>query len=91
MQIYCHLERQIRKDRDPMVSHVNEETIDSGFMGLKKSKDDECVMQCAYLRVKDLKKFIEEVINRDTSGFHSDGNFGGMWWIFFLVIRAENL
>ena len=69
-------ERQIRKARDPMVSHVNEETIDSGFMGLKKSKDDECVMQYAYLGVKDLKKFIEEV-------FNSDENFGGMWWILF--------
>ena len=35
-------ERKVSKARDPMVSPVNEETMESGCMGLN-SKDDKCV------------------------------------------------
>ena len=76
-------ERQIRKKRAPMVSHVDVESVESGFLGLKKTKNDENVSQCAYLRVKDLKTFIEEIITRDQSGFNHDGHFGGKWWLLF--------
>ena len=61
-------ERQIRKKRAPMLSHVDVESVESGFLGLKKTKNDANVSMCAHLRVKDLKTFIEEIITRDQSG-----------------------
>ena len=75
----CH----IRKVRAPMVSHVNEEAVETGFMGLRRTKNDDSISQCAYLRVRDLYTFIEQIIKRDTSGFHNDERFDNKWWILF--------
>ena len=58
-------ECQIRKVRAPMVSHANEEAVETRFMGLRKTKNDDSVSQCAYLRVQDLYTFIEQIIKRD--------------------------
>ena len=76
-------ERQIRKVRAPMVSHVNEEAVETGFMVLRRTKNDDSVSQCAYLRVRDLYTSIEQIIKRDTSGFHDDERFDNKWWILF--------
>ena len=48
-----------------MVSHLDDKAVESGFIGLKKSKDAKEVTQSAYLRVKDLHNFIENIIDND--------------------------
>ena len=76
-------ERKVREVKAPMISHVNEDAVESGYIGLKKSKLNEDVTQYAYLRVKDLKVFIEEIIKRDISGFSNARELGDKWWILF--------
>ena len=76
-------ERKVREVKAPMISHINEDAVESGYIGLKKSKLNEDVTQCAYLRVKDLKVFIEKIINRDISGFSNARELGDKWWILF--------
>ena len=75
--------RKVREERTPMVSHVKEEAVESRFIGLKKTKNEKVVTQCAYLRMKDIKCFIEEIIKRDTSRFKDSNEFSGKWWLLF--------
>ena len=84
-------ERQVKKERAPMVSHVNSQSIESGFLGLKKNKNDNTVTPCAYLRVTSLKTFIEEIISKDPSGFIHNKHFNGKWWILFSGDKGGHL
>ena len=66
-----------------MVSHVDITKVEAGFIGLKKTKHDNNVTPCTYLCVKDLTKYIEEIISRDKAGFLDDANFNNKWWLNF--------
>ena len=71
-------ERKVREERTPMVSHVNKEAVESGFIGLKKTKNEKVVTQCAYLMVKDIKCL-------------KDSNeFSGKWWLLFSGDKGGN-
>ena len=76
-------EKKMRKEKAPLVSHVSANAVGSGSIGLRKTKHDDNVVPCAFICVKNLQLYIEEIIRRDTSGFNRDGNFDGKWWILF--------
>ena len=75
-------ELKLKKVKAPLVSHVDETTVETGFIGLKRMKNDD-VTPCAYLRAKDLKMYIEEIITRDTDGFSYNEKFDKKWWLMF--------
>ena len=66
----------MRRVKAPLVSHVDKSKVETGFIGLQKTKADENVTLRAFLRVKDLKVYIEEIINSDTAGFSENESFG---------------
>ena len=72
-------EKKMRKEKAPLVSHVSANAVESGSIGLRKTKHDN-VVACAFICVQ---LYIEETIRRDTSGFNHDGNFDGKWWLLF--------
>ena len=83
-------ERKIRKAKTPLVSHVEKAKVESGFMGLKKTKNDDDVTLCAFVRVKVLRTYIEEIITRDTGGFSDNENFNNKWWLMFAGDKGGN-
>ena len=56
----------MRKVKAPLVSHVDGSKMETGFMGLKKTNNDVDVTPCAFLRVNNLKTYVEEIIFRDS-------------------------
>ena len=56
----------MRKEKVPRVSHVSDNVVESWSIGLGKTKN---VVPCAFIRVKNLKLFIEEIFNRENLGF----------------------
>ena len=79
-------ERKLRKLKAPLVSHVTETKVDTGFVGLKRTKNDDGVTPCAYLRVKDLKVYTEEIITRNTD----KEKFNNKWWLMFAGDKGGN-
>ena len=59
----------MRKEQLPLVSHVSGDSVESGTIGLTKKATDETVSQCAFVRVVNLQKYINEIIERDNYGF----------------------
>ena len=53
-------------------------------------KNDGGVTPCAYLRVKDLKMYTEEIITRDTAGFSDNEKFNNKWWLMFAGDKGGN-
>ena len=76
-------ERKMRKVKAPLVSHVDGSKVETGFMGLKKTKNNVDITPCAFLHVNDLKTYVAEIIFRDTAGFSDNENFDNKWWITF--------
>ena len=48
-----------------------------------EKENEENVKPCAFIRVKYLKAYIEQIIDCDASGFSDDENFKGKWWLLF--------
>ena len=55
-------ERQMRKERGTLVSHVENESVKCGLIGLSKKGTDENITNCAFVRVKNLICYIEEIM-----------------------------
>ena len=83
-------ERKMRMIKAPKTSHVSEDKIESGFIGLRKTRNDEDVTPCSYIRVNNLKNYIEEIIDRDTAGFLDDEKFDNKWWLLFAGDKGGN-
>ena len=73
----------MRKAKEPIVSHINENAVETGFIGLKRTKNDKHVTACPFLRVKDIKSFIEEIIEKEPGGFQHGKKFNENWWLLF--------
>ena len=41
-------ERKMRKAKEPIVSHINENAVETGFIGLKQIKNDKHVTACPF-------------------------------------------
>ena len=57
--------------------------METGFIGLKRTKNDKHVTACPFLRVKDIKSFIEEIIEKEPGGFQHGKKFNENWWLLF--------
>ena len=75
-------DRQTRKKKK-MIDHVNSDKVETGFIGLYKTKNDSNVTPCAYLRVKCLITFIKDLIEKDTFVEFEHPLFKGRWWLLF--------
>ena len=73
----------MQKEKVPLVSHVSDNGVESGSIGLRITKNKENVVPCAFIRLKKLKLSFEEIINRENLGFNDDDHFGDKWWILF--------
>ena len=76
-------ERKMRKESAHHVSLINKNSVETGFIGLRCTKNEENVTACPFLRVKNIKEYIEEIISRDTAGFRHDDQFDNKWWLLF--------
>ena len=74
-------ERQTKKVKEPLISHVK--NAESGVMGLMRTKNDENVSSCAFVRIPLMKKFLEDLIEKDVHTFDFEGNFQNRWWFLF--------
>ena len=76
-------ERKTRKAKDPLVSHVQADAVETGMIMMLKKKSDEEFSSCPFIRVKDLVKYLKDVIANDSDGFIHEGPFGDKWWLLF--------
>ena len=73
----------MKKAKDPLVSHVQPNAVETGMKTMLKKKTDEEFSSCPFIRVKDLIKYIHDIIAKDSDGFVHEGGFGNKWWILF--------
>ena len=76
-------DRQTCKLKRKMTEHVSVEKVETGFIGLHKTKKDEKVTPCAYLRVRNLHTFMKEHIEMDSFVELQDPRFENRWWLYF--------
>ena len=50
----CLSNLNLKKEKEPVVSHVNVTTVESSFIGLRQKKNDDNVTPSPFIRVKDL-------------------------------------
>ena len=82
-------ERKMTKERYSLATHMKE--VETGFIGLRRTKNEVNVSSCPYLRVQDIVKFIEEIIQKDSYGFNFDGAFQSVWWLLFSGNKGASL
>ena len=76
-------EKKTRKEKSPLTSHITNDSIETGFIGLHRTKNDDNISACPYLKVKSLFSFLHEVIDKDPYGFNFEGGFNEQWWFLF--------
>ena len=78
----------MRKEKAPLLSHMNKDSVETGFIGLRRTKNEDNITACPFLRVKNLVSFLEEIISRDVYGFRYDEQFDNKWWFLFLGTKG---
>ena len=82
-------ELKMNKERYSLATHMKE--VETGFVGLRRTKKEVNVSSCPYILVQDIVEFIEEIIQKDSSGFNFDCAFQNMWWLLFLGDKGASL
>ena len=82
-------ERKMNKERYSLANHMKE--VETGFIGLRRTKNEVNVSSNPYLRVQDIVEFIEEIIQKDNYGFNFDGAFQNVWWLLFSGDKGARL
>ena len=59
-------EKKMKKAKDPLVSHVQPNAVETGMVMMLKKRTDEELSSCPSIRVKDLIKYIHDIIAKDS-------------------------
>ena len=81
-------ERKMRGVQKSLVSHVHD--VESGLMGLKRTAKDNTVSPRAFVRVKCLKSYIEEIINKEHFNLVESDIFNNKIWLLFSGDKGGN-
>ena len=67
-----------------VIDHLSSKgKVETGFLDLHRTRNDENTSPCAYLKVLDLVEFIQDIIRKDVHGFDFGGGFDECWWFLF--------